>query len=675
MTISSQTRKAGPYVGTGSTGPFSFSFKVFEASDLLVVKVNNSTSIETTLTLTTDYTVSLNADQNSNPGGTITLVAALASGYNMVISSQVEYLQETDLTNQGGFYPEVITDTLDKLTILTQQLKGEVDRSAKLPITSTADADSLVADIVRIADSADNLDTVAANIDDVNTVAGDIADVTTVATNIADVNTTADNIAAVVTVANDLNEPTSEIDVVATNIADVNTVGTNIADVNTVADDIANVNAVAANETNIDAVAGNATNINAVAGNATNINAVAGNATNINAVNANKSNIDAVAGNATNINAVAGNATNINAVNANKTNIDAVAGNATNINAVNANKTNIDTCATNIAAIIDAPNQANSAAASAAAAAASAASGMYSAVQDKSANYTVVAADAGDLIRVDTTSGAITITLPEIGSTGIGDGFKIAITKWSGDTNAVTIQRSGTDTINGGTSYPVNSQYSVATFVADLETEQWFAVAGGVGATNIVIDTFDGNASTVAFTLSGAPGTKNNTQVFISGVYQAKDTYGISGTTLTFTAAPPAGTGNIEVVWTQPLAVGVPSDGTIGAAKIDVGSGDGTGAMAMPAGTTAQRPSAPVYGETRVNSTLGKPEWFNGTSWAPMGGGATGGGADAVFVENDIVVTTSYSITSGKNAMSAGPIQINDGVTVTIPDGSVWTIV
>lgn len=56
-------------------------------------------------------------------------------------------------------------------------------------------------------------------------------------------------------------------------------------------------------------------------------------------------------------------------------------------------------------------------------------------------------------------------------------------------------------------------------------------------------------------------------------------------------------------------------------------------------------------------------------------GGATGAGNDAVFYENDQNVTGSYSITSGKNAMSAGPITIDAGVTVTIPAGSEWTIV
>lgn len=55
--------------------------------------------------------------------------------------------------------------------------------------------------------------------------------------------------------------------------------------------------------------------------------------------------------------------------------------------------------------------------------------------------------------------------------------------------------------------------------------------------------------------------------------------------------------------------------------------------------------------------------------------GATGGGTDRVFYENDQTISTNYTITSGKNAMTAGPITINSGVTVTVPDGSTWTVV
>ena len=211
-------------------------------------------------------------------------------------------------------------------------------------------------------------------------------------------------------------------------------------------------------------------------------------------------------------------------------------------------------------------SSATSSAASAAAAAATLASGLYSAVQDKSANYTVVAGDAGDLLRVTTTSGAIAITLPQIST--LSDGFKIAITKWTSDANIVTITRSGSDTINGTTSSTISGQYNQTTFIADFETNQWYAVSTGLGSTNVVIDAFNGTGSQTAFTLSGDPSTENNTYVYVSGVYQSKATYSVSSTTLTFSTAPPSGTGNIEVVWTQPLAIGVPSDGTVTAAKI-----------------------------------------------------------------------------------------------------------
>ena len=62
-------------------------------------------------------------------------------------------------------------------------------------------------------------------------------------------------------------------------------------------------------------------------------------------------------------------------------------------------------------------------------------------------------------------------------------------------------------------------------------------------------------------------------------------------------------------------------------------------------------------------------------SWGDAAAGATGGGSDKIFWENGQTVTTSYTITNTKNAMSAGPITINNSVTVTVGDGETWTIV
>lgn len=57
------------------------------------------------------------------------------------------------------------------------------------------------------------------------------------------------------------------------------------------------------------------------------------------------------------------------------------------------------------------------------------------------------------------------------------------------------------------------------------------------------------------------------------------------------------------------------------------------------------------------------------------GGGAAGTGGDQIFFENDLTVTGSYTIPTGKNAGTFGPVSINSGVTVTVPSGSVWTVV
>jgi hypothetical protein len=99
-----------------------------------------------------------------------------------------------------------------------------------------------------------------------------------------------------------------------------------------------------------------------------------------------------------------------------------------------------------------------------------------------------------------------------------------------------------------------------------------------------------------------------------------------------------------------------------------------TGYFDLPSGTTAQRPGSPNSGMVRYNSTTQKFEGY-GTAWGLLGGGAQGAGVDAVFYENDQTVTGDYSITSGKNAMSAGPITISSGVTVTVTSGCTWTVV
>ena len=403
MTIPATTRKAGPFTGNGSNTAFPFTFKVFTATDVAVIKADVD-GVESTLTLDSDYSVTLNSDQDATPGGTVTYPISgspLPSTDKLSIKGDVDYQQGTDIPTGGDFNPVVLENALDSLSMQIQQVQEAVSRAAVVPITSAADAEALVADIALLASKIDNLDTIFAGMADITTVADDlnepVSEIETVAGSITNVNIVGANIADVNAVAaNETNVDTvagisANVTTVAGIAANVTTVAGISANVTSVAGNATNINAVAANEVNIDAVAANETNIDAAVANATNINAVVANETNIDTVAGIAANVTTVAGIAANVTAVAGNATNINAVAANETNIDAVAGNATNINAVAADATDIGVVATNIAAvstvatdiasvnsaaanmaaILDAPAQASAAAASAAAAAAS----------------------------------------------------------------------------------------------------------------------------------------------------------------------------------------------------------------------------------------------------------------------------------------------------------------
>ena len=99
---------------------------------------------------------------------------------------------------------------------------------------------------------------------------------------------------------------------------------------------------------------------------------------------------------------------------------------------------------------------------------------------------------------------------------------------------------------------------------------------------------------------------------------------------------------------------------------------NGTGGLRIPVGNTAQQ--AGGQGTIRYNTQLTRFEGNDGTDWGSLGGGATGGGSDEVFFLNDQSVTVSYSIPSAKNAMTTGPITIDNGVTVTVPSGSRWVV-
>lgn len=145
MSISSSTNR-NDYVGNGATDTYNYTFRIFDEGDLEVT-VRDTSDVETTLALSTDYTLT---GVGSSGGGTIVLVNSaqswldgdgdLKSSYALTIRRVLDLVQETDIRNQGAFYPEIHEDQFDKLVMIAQQQQDELSRSASMPVTVAASA-------------------------------------------------------------------------------------------------------------------------------------------------------------------------------------------------------------------------------------------------------------------------------------------------------------------------------------------------------------------------------------------------------------------------------------------------------------------------------------------------------------------------------------------------------
>lgn len=229
MTIPVSPRRAGPYAGTGAQTAFGFSFKVFDETDLRVVELDVPTSVETEPTLNADYTVALNPDQESTPGGTVNFLVAPAATKKVTIVGDLSYEQPSDLPDGGAYRAQQVENGLDRIVMLLQQIKEITDRCAQVPVSST-DTAILFESINVLAANLPTLQTVVANISDLVTLASDIADVNTLAAISAQVQVVASIAAQVVAVA----AVSTEVATVAGISADVVEVAANMADILTV---------------------------------------------------------------------------------------------------------------------------------------------------------------------------------------------------------------------------------------------------------------------------------------------------------------------------------------------------------------------------------------------------------------------------------------------------------
>lgn len=184
MTVESDISKSGPYSGNGATTIFDYDFLIVNENHIEVIRTD-ALGNETVLMLGADYTVS---DVGTSSGGSITTAAAPAAGQEITILRKVPFVQDMDLQNQGAYYAETIERAFDLAVMRDQQLQEQIARAIKVPAsTDPSELEALVSDILRVADHADDLDTISANIGNIATVAGGMADVSAVAGNLTEI--------------------------------------------------------------------------------------------------------------------------------------------------------------------------------------------------------------------------------------------------------------------------------------------------------------------------------------------------------------------------------------------------------------------------------------------------------------------------------------------------------
>ena len=132
MTISSATNKVS-YSGNGSTTVFAYAFPITADADLAVY-IRSAAGTETLKTLTTHYTVS---GAGTASGGNVTFGAAPASGETVVILRNIPATQSLDLVENDSFSAESLEDSIDRVTMISSDVKEELSRAIKLSRTNT----------------------------------------------------------------------------------------------------------------------------------------------------------------------------------------------------------------------------------------------------------------------------------------------------------------------------------------------------------------------------------------------------------------------------------------------------------------------------------------------------------------------------------------------------------
>jgi len=616
------------YTATSNQTAFTIPFEFFSTND---IKVYNGTSLLTynaSPSSTSQYSVTGTASASDSAfefgaGGTITLGSTGASvGDIITIIRDIAIERTSDFPTTGSFDITSLNTDLDKVYAKLADIDQQSDRSVKL-----LDTDSIAATVtlpakatraskvltfdsdgdVQTTIAAKDVTTIAGIASDVTTVSGIASNVTSVVSNASNINTVAGAISNVNTVAGISSSVSSVAGVASLITSDF------VSDLNTLATtDIVN-------DLNLLATSDFVSDLNSLA--------TSDFVSDLNALEAIKANVTTVAGISSNVTSVAGNSSNINSAVSNASNINTVAGGITNINTVASN---------------------------------------LSSVNDFASIYRIGSSDPSS-------------SLDE------GDLF------YNSDSNLLKFY-------NGSAWVSISDASSLVT-VADESTDTSCNVIFTTGATGNLAPksgtnlTFNSNTGALTATsfvgnvtgnVSGSSGSTTGNSATATALATARNIGGVSfdGTgDITLPGVNSSGSQNTSgTAAGLSSTLGVSSGGT-GATSLTANGaliGNGTGAVTavdmstkghLLAGDGSGNPSTLAVGTNTHVLTADSSE-ATGLKWAaPAAAGATGAGGDEVFVENERVVTTNYTLSTNKSAMCVGPLTINTGVTVTIPSG------
>jgi len=646
--ISNVTRRV--VLAASGTGPYSFNFEILVNTDISVYRD------DTLLTLTTDYTVTI----NTNGTGFVTLVATPTGATQIAIVGDRAIQRTSDFVTGGDLFANTINDELDSMTIFAQQNAEGVERSLKAPQTDPTSISMVLpsatsrANKVLSFDASGNPETIntIASLNDVAAVVNEIVEVSGITQAIEDLDAIKDEIETVSGLSaniNSLANHITQIDVIGDDLAgtDWNYDLGSIADPATGATGVPTGYLVTAynNLTDIQTVSTNIANVNSVGGSIASVNSVAGElgaGQDVTVVAANLSGtntIGTVAGSIANVNTVAG-------ISANVTTVAGISADVTTVAGISADVTTVATSAVGVGYLADISALTPS-------------DGQFivgngttwvgeNGATVRNSLLPALASNAGKVLAVNT--GATDVEWVTGGGGG-GSGDVVgpasatdnAVVRFDGTTgklvqnSAVTVADT-TGNITGGT-------YNKVTITAPA-TGSTLTVADGktltannsltLSGTDSTTITFPGTSATVARTDAGQTFTGDQAIAGNLTLNAQGDVRFADSDSSNWVAFQGPATVSSNVTWTLPSV-----DGTNGQALVT--NGTGTLSWATP-------------------SSSG-------------GGQFEGAAANKAIFWNAQSIAENITIVSTHNAGSIGPITVDSGFTVTIDSGARWVVI